>query len=469
MTAEQYFDPDRSAGRYADSFDGLNNERDDGYYDDADPENGEFAEPESEPDDADLKAEEERIAKGDYGDDDFDDLSDDADSFNGTTDYYADDGGSEEEGEPGDEDLAAARTQIDSGLFEGDDTIIRLLCVGKYRGYITVDELDRAIEDSALNEDLSEQLYDLAERNGVRIVTEAGNVKSVEKPEEDSLESLIEGIGLEDHVRLYLREIGNTPLLSAEEEKELAIRIEEGDEIARNTLTEGNLRLVVSVAKHYMGKGMQLLDLIQEGNIGLLRAVEKFDYRKGYKFSTYATWWIRQAITRAIADQARTIRIPVHMVETMHRCIKVARALAQTLGREPTVTEIAEEMNLPEEKVRQLLASSQDTLSLESPVGEEEDSRIGDFVADENAPSPYDSTASVMLKEQIAKVLATLSERERKVIVMRFGLDDGRERTLEEVGKYFGVTRERIRQIEAKARRKLKQSGRSGQLRDYWE
>ncbi len=359
---------------------------------------------------------------------------------------------------------------VDAGVFENDESVVALLNSGLVRGYITADEINRTLGTGASADDMLDQLYDIAEINGIRIVTDESEIKAFPGDSvSDAADELLKGVGLEDHVRLYLREIGDVPLLSAEEERELAARIEEGDEEARGKLIESNLRLVVSVAKHYMGKGVQLLDLIQEGNIGLLKAVNKFDYRKGHKFSTYATWWIRQSITRAIADQARTIRIPVHMVEAIHRCVKVSRTLAQELGREPTPEEIAAEMNLPVQRVISLLSARQDTVSLESPVGEEEDSRIGDFIADENALSPFDSVSSVMLKEQISKVLSTLSDKERKIIEMRFGLEDGKERTLEEVGKYFNVTRERIRQIEAKARRKLKQTGRSGQLRDFWE
>ena len=281
--------------------------------------------------------------------------------------------------------------------------------------------------------------------------------------------SVPEGVGVEDPVRMYLKDIGKVPLLSAEEEIELAKRMEEGDEKAKQRLAEANLRLVVSIAKRYVGRGMLFLDLIQEGNLGLIKAVEKFDYRKGYKFSTYATWWIRQAITRAIADQARTIRIPVHMVETINKLIRVSRQLLQDLGREPTPEEIAEQMDLGVDRVREILKISQEPVSLETPIGKEEDSHLGDFIQDDNVPVPADAAAFTMLREQLEEVLGTLTEREQKVLRLRFGLDDGRARTLEEVGKVFKVTRERIREIEAKALRKLRHPSRSKKLRDYLE
>lgn len=281
--------------------------------------------------------------------------------------------------------------------------------------------------------------------------------------------SIPDGVGVDDPVKMYLKEIGKVPLLSAEEEIELAKRMEAGDEEAKKKLAEANLRLVVSIAKRYVGRGMLFLDLIQEGNLGLIKAVEKFDYRKGYKFSTYATWWIRQAITRAIADQARTIRIPVHMVETINKLIRVSRQLLQELGREPLPEEIAEEMDIPVERVREILKISQEPVSLETPIGEEEDSHLGDFIQDENVPVPAEAAAFTLLKEQLVEVLGTLTEREQKVLRLRFGLDDGRARTLEEVGKEFNVTRERIRQIEAKALRKLRHPSRSRKLRDYLE
>ncbi|HIU74686.1 MAG TPA: RNA polymerase sigma factor RpoD [Candidatus Pelethocola excrementipullorum] len=293
----------------------------------------------------------------------------------------------------------------------------------------------------------------------------------MEEEEEVDMEtidlSVPEGISIEDPVRMYLKEIGKVPLLTADEEIDLAQRMEKGDEEAKKRLAEANLRLVVSIAKRYVGRGMLFLDLIQEGNLGLIKAVEKFDYRKGYKFSTYATWWIRQAITRAIADQARTIRIPVHMVETINKLIRVSRQLLQELGREPTPEEIAKEMSMSVERVREILKISQEPVSLETPIGEEEDSHLGDFIQDDNVPVPADAAAFTMLKEQLEDVLGTLTEREQKVLRLRFGLDDGRARTLEEVGKEFNVTRERIRQIEAKALRKLRHPSRSRKLKDY--
>ena len=281
--------------------------------------------------------------------------------------------------------------------------------------------------------------------------------------------SVPDGISIEDPVRMYLKEIGKVPLLTADEEIELAQRMEEGDEEAKKRLAEANLRLVVSIAKRYVGRGMLFLDLIQEGNLGLIKAVEKFDYRKGYKFSTYATWWIRQAITRAIADQARSIRIPVHMVETINKLIRVSRQLLQELNREPTPEEIAKEMNMPVERVREILKISQEPVSLETPIGEEEDSHLGDFIKDENVPVPDKAAAYTLLREDLDEVLKTLTEREQKVLCLRFGLEDGRARTLEEVGKEFNVTRERIRQIEAKALRKLRHPSRSRKLRDYFD
>lgn len=280
---------------------------------------------------------------------------------------------------------------------------------------------------------------------------------------------VLDGINLEDPVRMYLKEIGKVPLLSSDEEIELAKRMEDGDELARARLAEANLRLVVSIAKKYLGRGLLFLDLIQEGNLGLIKAVEKFDYRKGYKFSTYATWWIRQAITRAIAEQARTIRIPVHMVETINRVTRVSRQMMQELGREPSVEEIAEEMNLSEEKVREILKVAQEPVSLESPVGEEEDSHLGDFIQDENITTPADAAALLLLKEQLDEAMSALTDREKEVLRMRFGLNEAQPLTLEQVGKHFNVTRERIRQIEAKALRKLKHPSRSKKLRDYLE
>ena len=301
----------------------------------------------------------------------------------------------------------------------------------------------------------------------VLLITEE-DLPEEDEPDVENIDLTVpEGVSIEDPVRMYLKEIGKVPLLTAEEEIDLAQKMEAGDEEAKKRLAEANLRLVVSIAKRYVGRGMLFLDLIQEGNLGLIKAVEKFDYRKGYKFSTYATWWIRQAITRAIADQARTIRIPVHMVETINKLIRISRQLLQELGREPTPEEIAEEMNMSVERVREILKISQEPVSLETPIGEEEDSHLGDFIQDDNVPVPADAAAFTMLKEQLEEVLDTLTEREQKVLRLRFGLDDGRARTLEEVGKEFNVTRERIRQIEAKALRKLRHPSRSRKLKDY--
>ncbi|MCR4752075.1 MAG: RNA polymerase sigma factor RpoD [Eubacterium sp.] len=301
----------------------------------------------------------------------------------------------------------------------------------------------------------------------VLLITEEDLPDEEEQDVENIDLTVPEGVSIEDPVRMYLKEIGKVPLLTAEEEIDLAQKMEAGDEEAKKRLAEANLRLVVSIAKRYVGRGMLFLDLIQEGNLGLIKAVEKFDYRKGYKFSTYATWWIRQAITRAIADQARTIRIPVHMVETINKLIRISRQLLQELGREPTPEEIAAEMNMSVERVREILKISQEPVSLETPIGEEEDSHLGDFIQDDNVPVPADAAAFTMLKEQLEEVLDTLTEREQKVLRLRFGLDDGRARTLEEVGKEFNVTRERIRQIEAKALRKLRHPSRSRKLKDY--
>ena len=326
-----------------------------------------------------------------------------------------------------------------------------------------------------LNLERMEQIFAFLEGNNVDILTITDDDGDDEILINDDIEEDVEkidisvpdGISIEDPVRMYLKEIGKVPLLSAEEEIELAKKMEEGDERAKQKLAEANLRLVVSIAKRYVGRGMLFLDLIQEGNLGLIKAVEKFDYRKGYKFSTYATWWIRQAITRAIADQARTIRIPVHMVETINKLIRVQRQLLQELGREPQPEEIAKEMDIPVERVREILKISQEPVSLETPIGEEEDSHLGDFIQDDNVPVPAEAAAFQLLKEQLVEVLDTLTEREKKVLTLRFGLEDGRARALEEVGKEFKVTRERIRQIEAKALRKLRHPSRSRKLRDY--
>lgn len=322
--------------------------------------------------------------------------------------------------------------------------------------------------------DSLDKIYDYLESNNVDVLRKDSvdelPIVAEEEPELEALDlSIPDGISLEDPVRMYLKEIGKVPLLTAEEEVALSERMEQGDESARKRLAEANLRLVVSIAKRYMGRGMQFLDLIQEGNLGLIKAVEKFDYKKGYKFSTYATWWIRQAITRAIADQARTIRIPVHMVEMINRLIRVQRQLLQELGREPSTEEIAKAMKLPVDRVLEIQKISQEPVSLETPIGEEEDSHLGDFLPDENMPMPVDAASFSMLREQLYDVLGTLTDREQKVLRLRFGLDDGRQRTLEEVGREFEVTRERIRQIEAKALRKLRHPSRSRKLRDYLE
>ncbi|MCR5418434.1 MAG: RNA polymerase sigma factor RpoD [Lachnospiraceae bacterium] len=332
------------------------------------------------------------------------------------------------------------------------------------------------LSDLRLEDDQLDKAVEHLEKNGVDVL----RISDDDEPDEEMLLneeeevdvenidlSVPDGVNIEDPVRMYLKEIGKVPLLSADEEIELAKRMEEGDEVAKQKLAEANLRLVVSIAKRYVGRGMLFLDLIQEGNLGLIKAVEKFDYRKGYKFSTYATWWIRQAITRAIADQARTIRIPVHMVETINKLIRISRQLLQELGREPTPEEIAVQMNMPVDRVREIQKISQEPVSLETPIGEEEDSHLGDFIQDDNVPVPADAAAFTLLREQLNEVLDTLTEREQKVLKLRFGLDDGNARTLEEVGKEFNVTRERIRQIEAKALRKLRHPSRSRKLKDY--
>lgn len=352
-----------------------------------------------------------------------------------------------------------------------------LVTVGKHKKTsMAFQEVIDYFSDIDLTEEQIEQIYEAMEKAHVDLL----KIEDIEVPEdffeEEASEELAQidfsvpdGVNMEDPVRMYLKEIGRVPLLSAEEEMELAKRIEAGDDEAKKRLSEANLRLVVSIAKRHVGRGMQLLDLIQEGNLGLIKAVEKFDYRKGYKFSTYATWWIRQAITRAIADQARTIRIPVHMVETINKLVRTSRQLLQELGREATPEEIAERMELPVEKVREVMKISMEPVSLETPIGEEEDSHLGDFIQDDNVPVPADAAAFTLLKEQLEEVLGTLTEREQKVLTLRFGLEDGRARTLEEVGKEFNVTRERIRQIEAKALRKLRHPSRSRKLKDYLE
>ncbi|SFE43358.1 RNA polymerase sigma factor RpoD [Peptostreptococcus sp. D1] len=365
----------------------------------------------------------------------------------------------------------------------------KLFAKGKKNGSVTVMDVMEAFQDNELDKDMTENLYETLGNLGIEVVDDKEIKSDIDLTEPDDLDiksideddilkddlssfntadiSVPKGINVDDPVRMYLKEIGKIPLLKANEEVEYARRMTDGDQYAKDKLVEANLRLVVSIAKRYVGRGMLFLDLIQEGNLGLIKAVEKFDYKKGYKFSTYATWWIRQAITRAIADQARTIRIPVHMVETINKLIRVSRQLLQQLGRDPKPEEIAKEMNMSVEKVREIMKIAQDPVSLETPIGEEEDSHLGDFIPDEDAPAPAEAAAYSLLKEQIEDVLNTLNEREQKVLKLRFGLDDGRARTLEEVGKEFDVTRERIRQIEAKALRKLRHPSRSKKLRDY--
>ena len=354
-----------------------------------------------------------------------------------------------------------------------------LLAVAKKKkNMLEYQEINDYFRELELNAEQFEKILDFLEANNIDVLRITEDDDEVDEElllndDEEEIEvenidlSVPDGVSIEDPVRMYLKEIGKVPLLSAEEEIELAKRMELGDQEAKKRLAEANLRLVVSIAKRYVGRGMLFLDLIQEGNLGLIKAVEKFDYRKGYKFSTYATWWIRQAITRAIADQARTIRIPVHMVETINKLIRVQRQLLQEKGREPYPEEIAEKMNLPVERVREIQKISQEPVSLETPIGEEEDSHLGDFIQDDNVPVPAEAAAFTLLKEQLVEVLGTLTEREQKVLCLRFGLEDGRARTLEEVGKEFDVTRERIRQIEAKALRKLRHPSRSRKLRDY--
>lgn len=391
--------------------------------------------------------------------------------------------------------LMAENTADDKNEGGEDQTVKKnpieeLLKKGKEKGKLTFDEINAAFEDVSLEPEDLEKFYEDAENSGIDIVGNLSenddgltdltdldldefeniDIEEVEAdvPTDEEMDlSYLDGISIDDPVKMYLKDIGKVPLLSANEEIELAKRIEQGDAEAKRILNEANLRLVVSIAKRYVGRGMLFLDLIQEGNLGLLKAVEKFDYRKGYKFSTYATWWIRQAITRAIADQARTIRIPVHMVETINKLIRVSRQLLQELGKEPTPEQIAKEMGLSVEKVREIMKISQEPVSLETPIGEEEDSHLGDFIPDDDAPAPSDKAASTLLREQLFEILQTLTPREQKVLKLRFGLEDGRTRTLEEVGKEFNVTRERIRQIEAKALRKLRHPSRSRKLKDY--
>jgi len=362
------------------------------------------------------------------------------------------------------------------------EIVKKLIETGKDQGTLTYQEIGDALSEIDLDKNQIEEVYDSLASMGIEVIKESdempdgateGKSDDDAKPkEEEEVKvdlTVPKGINIDDPVRMYLKEIGKVPLLTGPEEIDLAKRMEEGDEYAKKKLCEANLRLVVSIAKRYVGRGMLFLDLIQEGNLGLIKAVEKFDWRKGYKFSTYATWWIRQAITRAIADQARTIRIPVHMVETINKLIRVSRQLLQELGREPKPEEIAKEMDMTVEKVREILKIAQEPVSLETPIGEEEDSHLGDFIPDHDAPAPADAAAFSMLKEQLIEVLDTLTPREQKVLKLRFGLEDGRARTLEEVGKRFEVTRERIRQIEAKALRKLKHPSRSKKLKDYLE
>ncbi|WP_297437603.1 RNA polymerase sigma factor RpoD [uncultured Clostridium sp.] len=339
----------------------------------------------------------------------------------------------------------------------------KLIDKGKKSGSLTYKEIMEELEEVELTPEQIEQIYEVLESMGVEVINEGDK----EEDKEELEIAVPDGISIDDPVRMYLKEIGKVPLLSSAEEVDLAKKIEEGNVFARKKLAEANLRLVVSIAKRYVGRGMLFLDLIQEGNLGLIKAVEKFDYRKGYKFSTYATWWIRQAITRAIADQARTIRIPVHMVETINKLIRVQRQLLQELGRDPLPEELSKQMDMPVDKVREILKIAQEPVSLETPIGEEEDSHLGDFIPDDDALAPAEAAAFTLLKEQLINVLDTLTPREEKVLRLRFGLDDGRARTLEEVGKEFNVTRERIRQIEAKALRKLRHPSRSKKLKDY--
>ncbi len=364
---------------------------------------------------------------------------------------------------------------LTEGELSIDQVKEQLVELGKKRGTLTYVEITDKLASFDQDSDQMDEFFEYLGEQGVEIINEGEEGPSVQQVSKEEEEfdlndlSVPPGIKINDPVRMYLKEIGRVPLLSADEEIELAKRIEQGDEEAKRRLAEANLRLVVSIAKRYVGRGMLFLDLIQEGNMGLIKAVEKFDYDKGFKFSTYATWWIRQAITRAIADQARTIRIPVHMVETINKLIRVQRQLLQDFGREPTPEEVAEEMELTPEKVREILKIAQEPVSLETPIGEEDDSHLGDFIEDQDALAPSDAAAYELLKEQLEDVLDTLTDREENVLRLRFGLDDGRTRTLEEVGKVFGVTRERIRQIEAKALRKLRHPSRSKRLKDFLE
>ncbi|MEF9942303.1 MAG: RNA polymerase sigma factor RpoD [Lachnospiraceae bacterium] len=367
---------------------------------------------------------------------------------------------------------------MEENIIKFEEKLKELVALGKKKkSILEIQEINEIFSEMELETEQMEKVFEYLEANNIDVLRITGDGEEEELEvviaEEDEVDvekidlTVPDGISIEDPVRMYLKEIGKVPLLNADEEVELAKRMGEGDEEAKKRLAEANLRLVVSIAKRYVGRGMLFLDLIQEGNLGLIKAVEKFDYQKGFKFSTYATWWIRQAITRAIADQARTIRIPVHMVETINKLIRVSRQLLQELGREPTPEEIAVELDMPVERVREILKISQEPVSLETPIGEEEDSHLGDFIQDDNVPVPAEAAAATLLKEQLGEVLDTLTEREQKVLRLRFGMNDGRARTLEEVGKEFDVTRERIRQIEAKALRKLRHPSRSRKLRDY--